>query len=609
MHIGIIFCKCAGQISDKILSKKLKDLIIKEVEWIEEFEVACADETQREIINLLKKRKPEGVVILACSHHNKGYIFHEISKNSEINPYMVNLVNVREHVAWVTKDKKSATFKSYVLFKGALERLKKQKPLFEMEIPVSTDILIIGAGVAGLNAALTLSKAGKKVYLIEKEISLGGKVVRYEKLFPDLICAPCYVHPMVEEVLNSPIDLRLNSEIKELKGYFGNIYATVHTNPLYVNPRKCIGCSECEKACPTSAIKVEPMSLPAVAKIDTDKCLSFKGQDCHICVKECPVTDAINLNDMPKEEIINIGAVVLATGFNLLDCKIFPNLGYGKFKNLYNSMEFEELLNSEGHSKDEILTEKGEIPKIIGIIHCVGSLEEKYKPYCSRICCQYAFKFNRVLRQHLPEAIIIHFVKEIVLPGKKAYELYFKAKRDPKVKIIRYENLEDLVVQQKNSLIIKHRNKKYPLDILVLCPAIISEDHVFKNMGGVFCAGSIKEAMTVEESISDAISISGKILSDLREGKIIKSPTIAKIDYDKCTGCSICISQCPYAAIELEGKKPKLIDTLCEGCGICVVSCPAKAMELEGFTSEQLIIEIDGILSALRSMEKGNNCF
>lgn len=609
MHIGFIFCKCAGQISDKILSKKLKDLILKEVEWIEEFEVACADETQQEITNLIKNRKPEGLIILACSPHNKGSVFHEISKNAGISPYMVNLINVREHVAWVTKDKKSATFKAYALFKGSLERLKKQKPLFDMEIPVCTDILIIGAGVAGINAGLTLSKAGKKVYLIEKEISLGGKVVKYEKLFPDLSCAPCFVHPMVEEVLNSQIDLRLNSEIKELKGYFGNIYATVHTKPIYINPRKCIGCSDCEKACPTGAIKVEPMSLLAVAKIDTDKCLPFKGQDCHICVKECPVTDAINLNDIPRDEIINIGAVVLATGFKLLDCKIFPNLGYGKFKNVYNALEFEDLLNSEGHSKGEVLTEKGEIPETIGIIHCVGSLEEKYKPYCSRICCQYAFKFNRILRQNLPETTIIHFIKEIVLPGKKAYELYFKAKRDPKVKIIRYENLEDLLVQQKNSLIIKHRNKKYPLDILVLCPAIISEKHTFNNMGGIFLAGSIKEAMTVEESITDAISTAGKILSEVHEGRITKSPLITKIDYNKCIGRGICIAQCPYKAIEIEMKKPKLIDTLCEGCGICVAGCPAKAMELEGFTSEQLIAEIDGILNALRRMEDVSNCF
>lgn len=600
MHIGVIFCRCAGQILDQILFHQLKDLVVREVEWIEEFELACADETQREIISLLRNRKPEGLVLLACSPHNKASIFHEISKNAGINPYMVNIVNIREQVAWVTKDKKSATFKTYALFKGALERLKKQKPLFDMEIPVSTDILIIGGGVAGINAGLTLSKAGKKVYLVERENSLGGKVAMYEKLFPDLSCAPCFVHPMVEEILNSPIDLRLNSEVKELKGYFGNIYATVRTKPMYVEPKKCIGCSACEEVCPVGAIKVDSISLPAVAKIDPDKCLHFKGDNCYSCIKECPVADTINLNEIQREEIINIGSVLLATGFKLLDCSFFHQLGYGKFKDVYNSLEFEELLNSEGPSKGEVLTKKGEVPETIGIIHCVGSLDEKYKPYCSKICCQYAFKFNRILRQNLPETTIIHFVKEIVLPGKKAYELYFKAKKDPKVKIIRYENLDDLSVQQRDSLIIKHGNEKFLLDILVLCPAVISEEPAFEKIGGIFFTGSIKEAMTVEESITDAISISGKILSELHEGKITKSPTIAIIDYNKCTGCGICITQCPYKAIEIELKKPKLIDTLCEGCGICVAGCPARAMELEGFTSEQLIAEIEGILNALK---------
>ncbi|MCX8034306.1 MAG: 4Fe-4S binding protein [Thermodesulfovibrio sp.] len=600
MNIGVIFCSCAGQIGENLFFDELKTLILREADWIEQFELACSEENRREIINLLKNRKPAGLIILTCSPHNKGNFFQELVREADINPYMVNIVNIREHVVWVTKDKKSATLKAYALFKGALERLKKQKPLFDMEIPISTDILIIGGGLAGINAALILSRAGKRVYLVEKESSLGGKVVRYEKLFPDLSCAPCVVHPMVEEVLNSSIDLRLNSEIKELKGYFGNIYATVFTRPMYVDPKKCIGCSACEDVCPVGAIKVEPMRLPAIAKIQTDRCLYFKGESCDLCIKECPVNGAINFYESEREEDIQIGAVLLSTGFKLMDCKGIPQLGYGKYRDIYNSLEFEELLNIEGPSKGEILTEKGEIPETIGIIHCVGSLDERYNSYCSKICCQYAFKFNRILRQNLPETKIIHFVKEIVLPGKKAHELYSKAKKDPMVKIVRYEDIVDLEVEKEDSLSVKHKNESHSLDIVVLCPAVISETIPFKEISGVFLTGSIKEAMSVEETITDAMSIAGKILSELHGGLITKLPTIAKIDYNKCTGCGICVLQCPYRAIDIEMKKIKLTENLCEGCGICVASCPAKAIELEGFTFEQIISEIEGILCVIR---------
>lgn len=609
MHIGVIFCSCAGQIGEQILLEEIKNSISQEVDWVEEFELLCSNEAQQDFKNLIEKKHPDGLIILACSPHNKGSYLLELAGKVSINPYMVNIVNIREQVAWVTKDKKSATFKSIALLKGAVERLKRQKPLFNLEFFISQNILIVGGGIAGLNAALTMSKAKKRVYLVEKELTLGGKILKYEKLFPDLKCAPCFVHPMVEEVLNSSIDLRLNSEIKELKGYFGNVHARIFTKPTYVNPKKCIGCSACESVCPQGAIILNPMSLPAIAKINKDKCLYFNNQNCDLCLKECPVEGAINFKDKEKEENITFGAVLWATGFKLFDCSIIPQLGYGKYRDIYNSLEFEELINSEGPSKGEILTEKGQNPDAVAIIHCVGSLDEEYEPYCSKICCQYAFKFNRLLRYIFPDLKIIHFVKEIVLPGKKAYELYFKSMKDPLVKIVRYDNIKELSIDKTDKFIITYGNEIYSSDIIVLCPAIQSEKFLYEGNSGIFLTGAVKDAMTVEEAITDAHAVSGKVISQLHEDKIIRNPTIAKIDYNICTGCGICILQCPYKAIELDYNKPKILHSLCEGCGVCVASCPVKALELEGFTSEQINAEIDGILSALRRIEDGCNTF
>ncbi|WP_353684634.1 4Fe-4S binding protein [Thermodesulfovibrio sp. 3907-1M] len=605
MKIGVIFCACAGQITEKIDFEKLKALITDKVAWFEKFELACSEETQKEIIDLLISRKPDGLIILACSPKNKESVFQSIAQKAGINPYMINIVNIREQVVWVTKDKQEALKKIYALFKGALERLKKQKPLFEKEFPVSDNIMVVGGGIAGLKAALALSRAGRKVYLIERENSLGGKITRYEKLFPDLSCGPCVVHPMIEEVLSSDIELRLNSELKELKGFFGSLFAKVLSKPVYVNPGKCIGCSQCEEVCPVNAIRVESMKLPAVARINPELCLALKGKECNLCIKECPVPDAINFNESENEETIKVNAILWATGFELIDCKAFAELGYGKFKDVYNALEFEEILNSEGPAKGEIITSSGSVPHRIAIIHCVGSLDEDYYPYCSKICCQYAFKFNRVIRQIQPDVEIIHFVKEIVLPGKKAYKLYSQAIKDPLTKVLRYENLKELKIEREDSLIISFKNDKIPCDIVVLCPAIVSDKKI-EEVSGVFFTGSVKEPMTIQETITDVMAQVGELLSSFKE-KIIRQPFIAKIDYNKCSRCGICLSQCPYRAIESVMGKPEIIEVLCEGCGICVASCPSKAIDIDGYTDEEILSEIEGIVDAIEEVSYGSD--
>lgn len=600
LQIGAIFCSCAGQITEKIDFEKLQNLISNKVAWIKKFELACSEKTQEEIINFLTLKKPEGLIILACSPKNKESVFQNIGEKAEINPYMINIVNIREQVAWVTKDRDKALKKAFILFSGALERLRKQKPLFEIKIPICNDIMIVGGGIAGIIAANSLSKAGKKVYLIEKECSLGGKIVKYEKLFPDLACGPCIVHPMIEEILNSNIELRLNSEIEELKGFYGAVFAKILSKPMYVNPKKCIGCSECEQICPVKAIKVEPMKLPVVARINPENCLHLKGQDCDLCIKACPVPEAINFDESEKKESLKVGAVLWATGFELMDCKILPEFGYRRFKDIYTSLEFEEILNVEGPTSGEIITSSGKIPERIAIVHCVGSLDENYYPYCSKICCQYAFKFNRVIRQRFPQTEIVHFVKEIVLPGKNAYRLYSQTAKDPLTKIFRYKTLKELKITKKNSLNVYYKkNKKIPCDIVVLCPAVISDKKI-EEMQGLFLTGSVKEPMTINETINDAMAQVGNLLCLFKKAEIIKQPFIAKIDYNKCSRCGICLSQCPYKAIEIEMGEVKMIKILCEGCGTCVASCPSKAIEIDGYSNEAILSEIYGILNAIK---------
>jgi len=601
LRIGAIFCNCSGQITEKIDFNKLRKLINKKVSWIKEFDLACSDKNLKKLINFLKKRKTEALIIIGCTPKNKEHVFRNIAKKAGINPYMLRIVNAREQVAWVTDSREEALKKVYTLFISVVNRLKQQKPLFEKKFPVCKNILIVGAGIAGIKAAITLSKAGRKVYLVEKESFLGGKAGKYEKLFPDLACGSCIMQQIVDEIFTTKIELRLNTELKELKGFFGNIHAKIKSKPLYVNIKKCIGCAACESVCPVQAIKVDPMKLPAVARINFDKCLRFKGQLCDYCIKECPLPGTINFDEKEKEEALKVGAVLWATGFKTMDCSQIPELGYGRFKDVYNSLEFEEILNSQGSTRGEILTEEGKVPQSIAIIHCVGSLDEKYYPYCSKICCQYAFKFNRVIRQSLPDTEIIHFIKEITLPDKDASRLYFQAVKDPFTRIIRYQSLKELRVEKQNSLVILFKQKKFPCDIVILCPAIISlKESPPAEISGVFLTGSVKEPMTIKESITDAVAQVGHILSTLT-GYIKKEPFIAKIDYDRCVSCGICVNQCPYKAIEIEINKPKILEIICEGCGVCVAACPSKAITLDGYSDEEILSEIGGILDEIKS--------
>jgi len=602
MPFAVIFCLCGGNKSEDINYAEIKEILKskEEILWLENIDLACSSRNKSNLVNQIKTHQPQGLIILSCSPNHKGYHFINLAKEAGINPYMVNFVNIREQAQWVTTDKKALLKKIKALFNGALERLKLQRPVEQQFFPLISDVMVVGGGISGIQSTLTLSRFNRKVYLIEKSLKLGGKTVGYEKIFPHLQCAPCQIYPMTDEILNNDlIDLYLKSEILDIRGSSGNYFVKILHKKCLINPKKCLGCFACEEICPEKAINIDKKYQPLIAEIDFSRCLRAKGAECNECVKVCPVDNTIDFSASDTISQINVGAIMWATGFELFDCSKINSLGYKRYDDIYNSLEFEDLLNSEGPTKGIISTKSGDSPKTIAIIHCVGSLDEDYMPYCSKICCQYAFKFNRLIRDKLPNVEIIHFVKEIVLPGKEAHKLYVQSLKDKLTKIFRYDSLKDINIKKTEGFLIICKQIVTSCDILILLPPMICE--IDKNLEdkGIIFTGSVKEPMSVTESINDALSMSALLISSTKKGEyIIKDTPIAIILSDRCSKCGTCINQCPYRAIELHNNKIEIIGSLCEGCGACIASCPSRAIIFEGFQYEQVMAEIKGILSS-----------
>jgi len=651
MKIGVYFCKCGTNISEKIdsevvkqnVSNKSGDLHFKEIDFM------CSESGLEEFKKDLKGNDVDRVVIAACSPRDHENTFMKAMAENEMNPYLMQMVNIREQVAWVTEDPKKATEKATKYINAAMGRVKLNHPLEKKEIDMSSNVLILGAGPAGLKSALAFAEAGRKVTVVEKSPAIGGLPVRYEEIFPHMECGPCMLEPVMADFLHGPhaenIELLSMAEVKDVAGFLGNFDVTIQQKARYINIHDCVGCYECIEPCPVStknefnfdmderkAIAFSfTGALPNAPFIDDSTCVRFNGEDCKICEDACPVENAVNYEDTEKTIELKVGAILVAIGSDIYDCTNFDNLGYGKLPDVYTNIEFERILASNGPTSGELVLSNGEKPKSISIVHCVGSLDKDHVEYCSGICCSSAFKFNRLIHHHLPETKVNHFYKEISISDKNGFELYDTAKKYSE--FIRYFNISEFkIVEQKGQKVIEYKNgnekiEKFESDLIVLCPAVVphkgagslgdllelSRDKYgfFEDMNdrlasahskvqGIYLAGTCQSPMDIQKSVNHSMAASAHILSIIQEGKKLEvSPVCAVSDTEKCSGCRICAIVCPYKAITFSQEDGKSIinDVLCQGCGTCVAGCPSNAIVGNHFTNEQLVAEIEEILS------------
>ena len=650
MRIAVYLCSCGGTLADPLdLERIAAALAVSPHEvTVRTVPLLCAEATREQMAVELANDPPERVVIGACSPREHEATFMRVMTAAGLNPYLMQLVNLREQIAWVTPDREQATAKAITWLRGAINRVVLHQPLERREIDAVATVLVIGAGPAGLKAALTLAASGRQVILVERSPVIGGLPVRFEELFPSLECGPCLMEPILAAVLHGEsaerIELLTMAELHEVTGFFGNFQVRIRQTPRHVDLERCIGCGECAAACPDSfpnpfeeglnqrkAIDLPFVgALPNVPTLERNACRRWRGEDCELCRLACPIgDDLVRFDDEARILERQVGAIVVATGAALYDCSGLSALGYGRIPGVHTTLELERLLTSSGPTGGELQTAAGTPPRAIAIIHCVGSRDATRQPYCSEICCLASCKYHQLLHHKLPEVKVWHFFRELVLPGKGTPLLCSAEELEESLR--RYRRIDDLHVTKLPQggcrvIDLSQDDAGVEVDLVFLAPALVPApgskelaglldiprdrygffeemhdriDVVSSKLRGVYLAGTCQAPMDIQRSTLQGMAAAGLILAGLPEGKRLEiDPVVAMVDEERCSGCRICGALCPFKAIsyDAEHKKSRIEALLCQGCGTCVAACPSGAIRAEHFSDGEILAELKGLL-------------
>jgi heterodisulfide reductase subunit A len=609
----------------------------------------CSDPGQELIRKDIRDHKLDRIVVAACSPHLHEKTFRHAVAEAGLNPYFFHMVNLREHDSWVHVDKVAALEKAMDLVRAAVRRVKWHVPLEQRQVPIHNEVLVVGGGIAGIDAALTLASAGKHVYLVEREPTIGGHMAQFDKTFPTLDCAACILTPKMTAVKgHKNITLWTYSEVQQVEGYVGNYEVKVRRRPRYVIEDLCVGCMECIQACVFKQGKTSdafnlglskrkpiyipfPQAVPPVVVIDPEACIEFKSGKCKkTCVEVCAERNAIDFKQQEKIEEIRVGAIILATGFDVFDVTRIPYYGYGLYPNVYTSLEIERLVNASGPTGGEVVLRDGRKPATVGIAHCIGSRDEHTNRYCSRVCCMYSLKLAHLIKEKTG-AEIYNFYIDVRAPGK-AFEEFYNHVAEEGVNFIRgkladvYPEKDGggrLILQAEDTLLGMVR--KIPVDMLVLSAGLepradSNEVRRLFNIGcsgdgfflerhpklapvstfadGIYIAGCCQGPKDIPDTVAQSGAAAAQALALIDAGFVELEPNTAYVVADACSGCKTCIPLCPYSAIAfLEEKKAYINEVLCKGCGTCVAACPSGSIRQNLFEDQEIYEEIEGILA------------
>jgi heterodisulfide reductase subunit A2 len=644
--IGIYICHCGTNIAATVDCNELARFCgtLPGVRVARDYRYLCSDPGQDLIKKDIRELSIDRVVVAACSPRMHEVTFRNAISSEGLNPYFLNIANIREQCSWVHKNKEEATEKAKHLLRAAVARVLRQEALTARKVEIKPSVLVVGAGIAGIQAALTIANEGMKVYLVEKAPYIGGHMAQLDKTFPTLDCASCIFTPKTVEVArNKNIELLVCSEVEDVKGYVGNFTVTIKKHPTYVDFNRCTGCGDCAEACvlkkgvPSEfeegiarrrAIYIPfPQAVPLKAVVDKESCLLLsKGKCKKTCVEACKA-GAINFEQ--KEEVIEreVGSIVIATGFDLFNPHLLPQYGYGVYENVITNLQFERLASPSGPTSGEVLLKDGTVPKGIAFLHCIGSRDENANPYCSRVCCMASMKQAHLAKEKTG-AEIYEFYIDINAFGK-GYQEFYKRVREEGIYFIRgkgseiYKKDGRLIVEAEDTLL--GTPIEIAVDMVVLGTGLTarrgaervaqvfgisqSADRFFMeahpklrpvatNVDGIFLAGCCQGPKDIPDTVAHASAAAAEAVGLASKGQIEVEPITSVIDPELCAGCKLCIEICPYSAIEFLDTKgiSSVNEALCKGCGACTAICPSKAARQNHFTQDQVLSEMEGLI-------------
>jgi heterodisulfide reductase subunit A len=639
---GVFVCHCGINIAGTVDVKKVADKLDKHagVDHSEDYVYMCSDPGQNKIIEAIKEKKLDNIVVACCSPTLHETTFRNAAKAAGINEFQCEIANIREQCSWVHKDMEKATNKAEKITASAVERVRQNESLEPIGIPVTRRALVVGGGIAGIQAALDMANSGYEVILVERSPSIGGHMIQLSETFPTLDCSQCILTPkMVEASKHPKIKLMVYSEVQEISGYVGNFKAKILKKPTFVDPDKCTLCDECTKVCPVvqsnefdlgltgrKAIYIPfPQAVPATYTLDITGCPGLMPIACGKCADVCD-PEAIDYDMEPEIVEEEIGAIVLATGYDLYGKENMAEYGYGKYPDVLDGLQFERLLSASGPTQGKVLRPSDhKEPKEVVFIQCAGSRDpEMHCAYCSKICCMYTAKHAMLYKHHVHDGQAYIFYIDIRSGGKNYEEFVHRTTEEDGVMYVRgkvskiFEENGKIKVWGVDTLAGKH--VEIDADMVVLAMAMrpsegadklaktlkvamdkdgfLAEAHpklkpVESVTSGIFFAGAAQAPKDIPEAVAQASGAAAKAIGILSQEQLFHSPMVAKVARNLCTGCNMCVDVCPYDAIALEDGKAVVNEVLCEGCGTCSATCLRAAISVKNITPEQIYEMID----------------
>lgn len=655
-RIGVYICHCGSNIAGTVDVEEVAEYAasLDSVVVSRHYRYMCSDPGQALIKEDIKNLGLNRIVVASCSPRMHELTFRQVCQDGGLNPYLYEQANIRELCSWIHSDKKIATEKAKDIVRAAVRRVCWNEPLEVKEAPVNPNVLVVGGGIAGIQASLDIANGEHKVYLVEREPSIGGHMIQLDRTFPTLDCSECILTPKMADVGRHPfIELLAYSEVEEVSGSIGNFKVKVRKKARHVDESKCIGCGVCMEKCPWKVDSEFEMGLakrkaiyipfaqaiPNLATVDVDHCAYIQsgGKKCGACIKFCEagaITPETLLNQTDQIVEFEVGSIIVATGYDVFDPSVMPRYGYGKYDNVITGLEFERITCAAGPTRGRIVLKDGREPESVAIIHCVGSRDQNYHEYCSRVCCMYGLKYAHLIKE-FTNAEVYEMYIDMRCFGE-GYEEFYKHVSKEGVTFIRGKvaKVTDRAIteEEKGKLIVLCTDTvlgsliRVPVDMVILCTALearsdaervakiftlnrradgfflerhVKLDPVATPTAGVFIAGCCEGPKDIPDTVAQASAAAAKVLSLISKGKITLESAVAQVDETRCLGCGRCEEICDFHApriIHTDGRWVSTInETLCKGCGACVVACPTGAMSIRHFTQEQILSMVDAL--------------